>query len=116
MSPSAPQLCGRATLGASEFESAIFGLRAFRGATRSVMGAIDAAVVAFFQEFLEPPKVPVAPLDNELSNLLRFLGADHRQAFDRSCTKETPDVERLPGFMGENRRRCKPTVEQLSCG
>jgi|SRR5437879_4304556 len=37
MSPSALQLCGRAILGASEFGSAIFGLRPFRGATRSVV-------------------------------------------------------------------------------
>src|SRR5438132_5189667 len=73
-------------------------------------------VLSLAKEFLGPPKVPAAPLDNELSNLLRFLRADNRQAFDRSCTKETPDVERLPGFMGENRRRRKPTVEQLSRG
>ena len=78
------------------------------------MDAIDAAAVAFYQKFLEPPKVPVTPLDTQLSNLLRSLRADNRRASDRSCTKEALDVERLPGFMGENRRRRKPTVEQLS--
>src|SRR5271154_5914961 len=56
----------------------------------------------------------VIPLDNKLSNLLRFPGADNRQAFDRSCTKEALDVERLPEFMGENRRKREPAVEQFA--
>jgi hypothetical protein len=30
----------------------------------AVVDAIDAAAVAFYQKFLEPPKVPVTPLDN----------------------------------------------------
>src|SRR5438132_7641708 len=60
------------------------------------------------------PKVPVTPVDKELSNLLRSRRADYRQASDRSCTKETLDVERLLGFLGENRRRRKATEEQLS--
>jgi len=31
----------------------------------AVVDAIDAAAVAFYQKFLEPPKVPATPLDKE---------------------------------------------------
>src|SRR5208283_6237453 len=57
----------------------------------------------------------VIPLDKKLSNLLRSAGADNRQAFDRSCTKEALNVDGLPGFMGENRRRRETALEQFSC-
>jgi len=31
----------------------------------ALVDAIDAAAVAFYQKFLEPPKVPATPLDKE---------------------------------------------------
>src|SRR6266436_3457350 len=55
----------------------------------------------------------VVSLGNELSKLLRLGRADHRQTPDRSCAKEACELEGVSRFLGQDRGRGGPSLEQF---
>src|SRR6266481_2642540 len=52
-------------------------------------------------------------LDRKLSILLRMACADYRQTSDSSCAKEARELERLSRFLGQDRGRGGPALEQF---
>ncbi len=52
-------------------------------------------------------------IDKGLSKLLRFGRADHRQTPDSSCAKEACELEGVSRFLGQDRGRGGPSLEQF---